>query len=231
MNKKYIVFLLVVLISISAIFTTASADYKDNFSDTDYESNGWYYTTLLGNPDGDYISAPRRRISMDLPAYTTTFYLFNENTFAEDSTVEATFENVYSSDTSYGVICRYHDYGWYEFRIVVSGEFAGTYTVYKYDDYLKSQGKNPYVNLHPGMDRYNSYDIKLGLNVRNKLKISCQGDEIRVFINGNEQFPITNGTIHDSDFTDGDSGVMVWNTPVSKSKIDLVGFEAVFDEE
>ncbi len=231
MNKKIVVFLIIVMISISVSFITAYADYKDNFSDTDYSSNGWYYTTLLGNPNGDYISAPRRRISFEMPAYDTSIYFYNENTFAEDSTVEATFENVFSNEASYGVICRHHDYGWYEFRIVVSGEFAGTYTVYKYDDYLKSQGRIAYVNLHPGMDRFYSYDIKLGINVRNTLKMSCQGDEIRIFINGNEQFPVPNGKLHDSDFTDGDNGIMIWNSPGSKAKIDLVGFNAVFDEE
>lgn len=231
MSKKFVVSLLVVLVSLMAIFMTASADFKDDFSDTDYESNGWYYRTLLGNPDGGYLTAPRRRLSMDLPAYDTSFYLFNENTYAEDTTVEATFENIFSSSTTYGVICRYHDYGWYEFRIVVSGEYAGTYTVYKYDQYLKDQGKTPYVILHPGMDRYNSYDIKLGLNVKNTLKMSCEGDEIRIWINGNEQFPIANGVLHDNDFTDGESGIMVWNNPISRAKIDLTSFKAEFAEE
>ena len=231
MSKKFVVSLLVVLVSLMAIFMTASADFKDDFSDTDYGSNGWYYRTLLGNPDGDYIAPLRRRLSIQLPAYNTSLYLFNENTFAEDTTVEATIENVLSNDTSYGVICRYHDYGWYEFRVVISGEYAGTYTVYKYDQYLKDQGKTPYVNLHPGMDRYNSYDIKLGLNVKNTLKMSCEGDEIRIWINGNEQFPITNGVLRDSDFTDGESGIMVWNSTVSRAKIDLVKFSAEFAEE
>ena len=231
MSKKFVVSLLVVLIAVLSVCMTVSADYKDDFSDTDYESNGWYYTTILGNPDGDYVEPLRRRISVHLPAYNTSFYMFNENTFAEDSTVEATFDNVFSTDTTYGVICRYHDYGWYEFRIVVAGDYAGTYTVYKYDDYLKSQGRDPYVILHPGMDRFFSYDIKLGLNVKNTLKISCEGDEIRVFINGNEQFPIQNGILRDSDFTDGDGGIMIWNQPAARAKVDLVGFKAVFDEE
>ena len=232
MSKKIVVFtLFVVLFSMLALCMAASADFKDDFSDTDYESNGWYYTTVLGNPDGDYIIPARRRVSIEMPAYNTSIYLLNENTFAEDSTVEATIENVYSTDTSYGVICRYHDYGWYELRVIVSGEFAGTYTVYKYDQYLKEQGKPPYVVLHPGMDRFFSYDIKLGLNAKNQLKMSCEGDEIRVWINGNEQFPIKNGVIRDFDFTDGDSGIMVWNSPAAKAKIDLVRFNAEFEEE
>ncbi len=232
MSKKSVISTLIfVLISLLVISMTASADYKDDFSDMDYESNGWYYRTLLGNPDGDYIVPARRRLSVQMPAYDTSLYLINENTFSEDSTVEATFENIYSSDTSYGVICRYHDYGWYEFRIIVAGNYAGTYTVYKYDQYLKDQGRAPYVILHRGMDRYFSYDIKLGLNVKNTLKMSCEGDQIRIWINGNEQFPITNGKLRDSDFTDGETGVMIWNSPLTRAKVDLINFKAEFAEE
>lgn len=233
MKGKSAFYTLVFVIILSlAVFMTASADYKDDFSDSDYRSNGWYTNVLLGNPNADYIYPARRRISMHMPDYDTTLYLVNENTYAEDSTVEATFENVYSSNTQYGVICRYHDYGWYEFRIVVSGEHAGSYTVYKYDQYLKSQGKAPYVNLHPGMDRYYSYDIKLGINVQNTLKMMCEGDEIRVFINGVEQFPIRNGKLRDSDFTDGENGFVIWTqTPGGEAQIDVTKFNAVFEEQ
>ena len=163
-----------------------------------------------------------------MPDYDTVLYMLNSNTYADDSTVEATFENVYSSNSQYGVICRYHDYGWYEFRIIVSGPNAGSYTIYKYDQYLKSQGKVPYVNLHPGMDRYFSNDIKLGINVKNTLKMICRDDEIRVFINGNEQFPIQNGKIKDSDFTDGENGFVVWTqTPGGYAQIDMTGFRSL----
>ena len=42
MNKKLVFFTLVLLlIGTLAIFMTASADFKDDFSDTDYSSNGW----------------------------------------------------------------------------------------------------------------------------------------------------------------------------------------------
>lgn len=233
MSKKLaflsLVFLLVCMLT---AVMTASADFKDDFSDTDYSSNGWYSTTLLGNPNTDYLVPARRRISLHMPDYDTALYVLNDNTYAEDQIVEATFENVYSNNTQYGVICRYHDYGWYEFRIVVAGEFAGSYTIYKYDQYLKTQGKNPYVVLHPGMDRYMTYDIKLGLNVKNTLKMICEDDEIRVFINGNEQFPIKNGKIRDDDFTDGDAGFNVWNqTPGGKAQIDITKFSALFEEQ
>ncbi len=233
MNKKLVFLTLVfVLISSLAVFMTASADFKDDFSDPDYSSNGWYYDVMLGNPDTDYLIPERRRISFHLPNYDTTLYVKNDNTFAADQTVEVTFENVLSNNVQYGVICRYHDYGWYEFRVVISGEHAGSYTVYKYDQYLKDRGKNPYVILHPGMDRYFTYDLKLGLNVKNTLKMSCEGDEIRIFINDVEQFPIRNGKLRDSDFEDGEAGFMILNERRNnnQAQIDVTKFNAIFDE-
>ena len=232
MNRKRVSFILVfVFIFTFALFMNASADFKDDFSDTDYQSNGWYTNILLGKANIDYVYPARRRISMHMPDYDTALYFVNENTFAEDSSVEATFENVYSSNSQYGVVCRYQDYGWYEFRIVVSGEWAGTYTVYKYDQYLKSQGKAPYVILHPGMDRYYSYDIKLGINAKNTLKMMCEGDTIRVFINGNEQYPIRNGRLRDGDFTDGEAGVIIWTqVPGGEAQIDITKFNSEFEE-
>ena len=73
MNKKLVFLTLVfVLISSLAVFMTASADFKDDFSDPDYSSNGWYYDVMLGNPDTDYLIPERRRISFHLPNYDTT---------------------------------------------------------------------------------------------------------------------------------------------------------------
>ena len=233
MSKKHVYLTFVfVLIGLLAVCMTASADFKDDFSDTDYASNGWYYNVLLGRTSVDYLVPERRRISFHIPDYDTAIYAMNDNTFAEDQVVEATFENVYSNNVQYGVVCRYHDYGWYEFRIVISGETAGSYMVYKYDQYLKDQGKTPYVLLHPGMDRYYTYDIKLGLNVKNTLKMSCEGDEFRIWINGNEQFPIKNGVLRDSDFEDGEAGFTIWNQRPGggQAQIDITKFNAEFDE-
>ena len=227
MNKKLILLSLVLTV-ILAFALTVSADYRDDFSDSNYSENGWHYNVLLGNPNGDYLFPEMRRISFHLPDYDTSIYLLNENTAAENSTVEATFENVFSNHASYGVVCRYHDYGWYELRVNVSGEYAGTYQVYKYDQYLKTQGKNPYVLLHPGMDRYYSYDIKLGLNVKNTLKMECEGENFRIFINGNEQFPVgRNNKLRDSDFSDGECGIAMINmVPGGNAQVDLTKFSA-----
>lgn len=228
MNKKVAFFTLVfVLVCLFAVSLSVSADYDDNFTDMDYESNGWYKYILLGKTNSDYVYPVRKRISFRMPDYDTAMYFLNDNTYADDSSVEATFENVYSSNSQYGVVCRFHEYGWYEFRIIVSGEHAGSYVVYKYDQYLKSQGKAPYVILHPGMDRYYSYDIKLGLNAQNTIKMTCEGDEIHIFINGHEQFPIRNGVIRDNDFDDGNNGIMIWTqTPGGTAQIDITHFSS-----
>ena len=235
MNKKAVFLTLVFVLTcifVSALGASAQADFKDDFSDVDYASNGWYRYVLLGNPNSDYVYTARRRLSFRMPDYDTALYFLNSNTTAEDSTVEATFENVFSSNAQYAVVCRHHDFGWYEFRIVTAGEHAGAYMVYKYDQYLKSQGKAPYVVLHPGMDRYYSYDIKLGINAVNTLKMICEGNEIRVFINGNEQFPIKNGVMRDNDFTDGDNGILIWTQrPSGAAQIDLTGFSSTVSEK
>ena len=77
-----------------------------------------------------------------------------------------------------------------------------------------------------------TYDIKLGLNVKNTLKMICEGNEIRVFINDNEQFPIRNGHIYDNDFEDGETGLTVWNNrPCAEAQIDITKFSAIYAEE
>lgn len=227
MSKKAAVFsLIVIVLCLFAITSSASAEpFSDDFSDTDYIGNGWYVNVLIGNPNANYIFPERKRLSLHMPDYNTTLYMINKYTAAGDSKVEAVFENVFSSNSQYGVVCRYHDYGWYELRIIVSGANAGSYAVYKYDRYLKSQGKNPYVIIHPGMDRYFTNDIKLGLNVTNKLGMICEGDEIRVFINDIEQYPIRNGKLTDRSYSDGENGFVIWTqTPGGTAQIDVVNF-------
>ena len=220
--KKFSILLTVfILLTVSV---SVFADYSDNFSSPDYLQNGWNPFIYLGNPNGNYFVPERNRLSLHIPAVDTYIYMPNENTFSSDSVVEATFENAFSTHSSVALICRWHDYGWYEFRVWTSGDEAGSYAIYKFDDYLKSQNKQPFVVLHRGLDRINSYDIKLGINSRNTMKMQCEGDTIRVFINGNEQFPFQGGIITDSDFTDGLSGVAVQNYREGAAQIDVLNF-------
>lgn len=231
--KKNLVFVcvLVALLSVfaSVMAQNESSSFSEKFRDIPYYDNGWEAYIRLGNPTGNYIEQSGR-LSFHLPTQDTTIYMHNHFTDGYDGTVEATFENILSMDSSYGIVCRYHDDSWYEFRINVSGPFAGSYSVYKYDQYLKDQGKNPYVLLHPGMDRYNSMDIVTGLNKKNTLKMTCIGDEIRIYINDKEQRPLGLSTIHDSDWEDGEAGFMMMNVSHSNAQMDITKFSYTPEE-
>ena len=62
------------------------------------------------------------------------------------------------------------------------------------------------------------------MNVRNKLGLSCDGSEIRVFINDKEQQATANSPIIDNQFDAGSAGVMVESYGKGVVDVDLVGF-------
>ncbi|HOW06751.1 MAG TPA: hypothetical protein PLQ28_02890 [Flexilinea sp.] len=199
--------------------------FEEKFQD-DFWDRGWQKLILFGNPEGNYYSLNRKRLSLELPSTQTAVVLTNPNVSFSDVLVEATFENILSNVASYAVICRYSEDGWYELRVNVSGPEAGSYKLLKYDFYRKEQYKNPYVLLHKGMDRIFSVDIKLGLNVKNKLGLLCEGDEIKAYINDKEQFPIKNGKITDDQFEEGSVGFSAQTYGEGLAKIDIVKFSA-----
>lgn len=199
--------------------------FKESFDD-DFWSRGWDGSVLIGNPNGNYFNPGRKRLSFNLPTTEVYAFLLNEKAETDDVYVEATFENIRSTQASYGVVCRYSDEGWYEVRANVAGPLAGSFALYKYDTYLKEIGKVPYVRLHPDMIQYFTGDIKLGMNVRNTIGLSCVGDEIRVFINGKEQTILKNTAVLDNQFDTGSVGVMVQSYANGIVDVDLVKFSA-----
>ncbi len=200
------VFGLIILILLFAGFTAVSAQGTEETFDTEFWDRGWEKYTIAGNPQGLYYNLGKKRLSFNLPVYETYAFLINPEITGEDVTVEATFENIRSASASYSVVCRFTEDGWYEFRTTVAGKEAGSYKVLKYDSYLKEQNKAPYTVLHPGMDRYNTYDINLGMNKKNTLKMICEGETIRIFINDKEQTPVKFAYLSDSDFSAGAVG-------------------------
>lgn len=201
----------------------SSGNYSEAF-DKDFWDQGWVARTLIGNPNGDYFVMGPKRLSFKLPFTEVYEYLTNDQTAHTDALVEATFENIRSNEASYGVICRYNDLGWYELRVNIAGPLQGSYAIYKYDQILKNNGQVPYVRLHPNMIQYFTSDLKLGMNVRNKLGLDCTGNKIRVFINDKEQVASLNAPIIDNQFADGVGGVMVESYGKGTVDIDFVGF-------
>jgi hypothetical protein len=216
----------VILLMLFAGFVSAQGQGFEETFDKDFWDRGWEKRVIAGNPDGFFYNLGKKRLSFNLPGLETNALVINPKVTAADIKVEATFENIHSTVASYSVICRASEDGWYEFRIYVAGPEGGSYKVYKYDSYLKEQFKTPYVILHPGMDRFFTNDIKLGLNKKNKIGLICEGESIRIFINDKEQFPVKYAGITDSDFTEGGIGFGVQSYSEGIVDVDIIKFTA-----
>ena len=206
--------------------TEEKTEIEEKFEGDIFEE-GWESRVLIGNPDGNYLNQNRKRLSFTLPATEAFVMLVNQEVPFSDVHVEGTFDNLRSTQATAAVMCRYSEDGWYELRIGLSGNEAGSYKLMKYDAYLKDQYKNPYVLLHPGMDRYMTGDIQLGPNKKNTIGLVCNGDEFRVFINGKEQFPKKNGKITDDQFEEGASGFSIQSYGKGIVDVDVTKFTAI----
>ncbi len=233
MNKpKFLLFFIFAACVMLFSVLSVSADFTDDFSDVNYAGNGWTSELMFGKPDLEYVFPGRRMLTFRFPDYNTAVYMMNQNTMAEDSAVEVSFENVYSNHGEFGVVCRSNEKGWYELRIYLSGFEAGSYAVYRYDKALREEKENPFVSLHPLQDRIYTKSLKTGINAKNTVKMLCEGDEIRVFINGNEMHPVQNGRLYAGEYRSGLSGFSVWTSgPRAYAEINVTGFRDVFENE
>ena len=233
MNKqKSLLFLVFAIYVMLFAVLSVSADFTDDFSDVDFAANGWNPGLMFGKPDLEYIFPGRRMLTFRLPDYNTAVYMVNQNTMAGDSAVEVSFENVYSNHGEFGIICRSNEKGWYELRLYLSGFEAGSYAVYRYEKALRDENENPFVCLHPLQDRIYTKSLKTGINAKNTVKMLCEGDEIRVFINGNEMHPIQNGRLYAGEYQSGLSGFSVWtHRPYGYAEINVSGFRSVFENQ
>lgn len=231
-NKLLLLSLVFVLALIPCVRLNVSADFTDDFSDNDYRANGWETRLLFGKPSLDIIFPSEGRLSFHMPDYNTAIYMLNQGTESQDSTVEVTFENVFSAHGEVGLICRYHEDSWYELRAVLSGQYAGSYKLYKYDAALLAEKKNPFVSLHPDLERFYTRDIKVGRNAKNTISMICEGETIRILINGNEQKHLWNEELKLKEYTDGINGFSVWTeTPYGLAQIDALNFRSFFENE
>ena len=226
---------LILLLLTAAILTVplcVSADFTDDFSSPDSAAAGWSFDLLYGRPNLDYLYPQPDRLSLHLPDYNTAIYMTNENTFSDDSTVELTIENVFSRHSEVGLVCRSNESGWYELRVTLSGQYAGSYTLYRYEKALKDEGKNPFVLLVPEFDRFYTRDIKVGRQSQNTFKMICEADQIRVFINGKEQTPPWNNIFWAKEYASGINGFSVrTESPYGNAQIDILEFRSLFEEE
>ena len=54
MKKSALIFLITVFVCVLTVMT-ASADFKDDFTDTDHAANGWRERLLFGMPGTEYL--------------------------------------------------------------------------------------------------------------------------------------------------------------------------------
>ena len=152
----------------------------------------WETWVAAGDPSKEYVESSGSRMNFQLPSPETYAYADRVDAVYGDVYVEAEFETFKGGPNGIAVICRGSDRGWYELRIATVNSsdrpFAGSYELYRYDYSLKQQGKNPYFNLLKNMPRINTVDIVNGYTY-NKIGLLCEGNQIRPFINGVEQFP------------------------------------------
>lgn len=169
----------------------------------------WETWVAAGDASKQFVEINNGVLAFDLPSAETYAYADRTDSVYQDVFVQAQVETYKGSANGLSVICRASDRGWYELRIATINSanrpYAGSYELYRYDYSLKAQGKNPYVNLLKNISRVNSVDIVNGTNY-NTIGLMCDGDQIRPFINGVEQFP-NKQQIFDNVLTVGTVGV------------------------
>ncbi len=114
----------------------------------------------------------------------TNFIFLHKDKKYKDVIVQAEVQNlgsVNSPNSTMSVICRASENGWYEFRITSQG----FYELLKFDQYLKNQGKNPYVNL--SREYLRTPLLKTGQE-KNLIALSCIGNQLKVYINNEQLF-------------------------------------------
>jgi len=199
---------------------TTSDYFKDTF---DSDLSAWKTFVVAGDKKKTYVEGSNGRLKFELPSAETYAYAHNANYVYQDVYVEAQFETINSGTNGIAVICRANEGGWYEFRVHTNGQYQGTYELYRYDESVRSQGKNPYVQLIKGGERWSSMDIKNGLKV-NTIGIMCIGNEFHFYINGKEQSGHKKIPV-DSTFTQGTVGVgaMSFSVGTVRIEFDYVG--------
>ena len=116
-----------------------------------------------------------------LPPNDVNYIFLNKKHTYDDVVITAEVENAGPLTNTLSLICRATEAGWYEFRISPSGY----YELLRYDQYRKDDGENPYTNFVE--KQVGSTKIVGGLE-KNEFSLSCEGDVISAFINGEQLY-------------------------------------------
>jgi hypothetical protein len=156
--------------------------FRDEFDYEDLLANGWSYEWVTGNSQNDAeISTLDGRLVIKIsPRDENVVKLYRESAVYTDVVVQAEVENKGDSRNGASVLCRVNENGFYEFRISSGGQ----YWIYRYDQKLKKESKNPYVFIAEGGSQF----IHTGTK-KNAFSMVCIGNDFRYFINNEELKP------------------------------------------
>lgn len=158
--------------------STAQQFFTEEF-DTALSSD-WETLTVTGSDkaDADKVTVEPKdgRLIWDFESEYVYYYLFYTAFEYEDVRIDVRADNRGKNNNSISLICRYDpEVGWYEFNIANNGLYNIIYAE------VNSNGKIGYKTITDG----GSNDIKQGKDV-NEYGISCKGDELTLYINGEE---------------------------------------------
>jgi hypothetical protein len=143
-------------------------------------SGNWDILTVSGSNDADpdkvTVEADNGNLVWDFDSEYVYYYLFYNAFEYEDVRLEVRADNRGRNNNSISLICRYDpDVGWYEFNIANNGLYDILYAE------IESDGDIAYNTVANG----GSNAINQGMEV-NEYAITCQDDELTLFINGDE---------------------------------------------
>jgi hypothetical protein len=163
--------------------TEPPAPQAQEFFDEEFDnplSSDWDFLTVTGSNDADpdkvTVEAADGKLVWDFDSEYVYYYLFYNAFDYEDVRLDVLSDNRGRNNNSVSLICRYDpDIGWYEFNIANSGLYDILYAE------IQSNGDIAYNAIANG----GSLAIKQGMEV-NEYGIICEGDELTLFINGDE---------------------------------------------
>ncbi|KXK15382.1 MAG: hypothetical protein UZ14_CFX002000402 [Chloroflexi bacterium OLB14] len=149
--------------------SSGSAFFTEEF-DSDPQ---WYYEVIQGNeksdPESVKVEFDDSLMIFEIPDPQLYAYYIYEGYSYEDVKVSVKFENRGVNSQQVSLVCRVSDDGWYEFAVGSDGLWE-LYAVSGGYDRLTNGGSN---------------DINQGKAV-NEYSMICEGNEISLFINGEE---------------------------------------------
>jgi len=148
-------------------------------------SSDWSIFTVTGSnkadPDKVTVEAQDGNLVWNFDSEYVYYYLFYSAFEYEDARVDVRADNRGRNNNSISLICRYDpDIGWYEFNIANNGLYDILYGE------VTDSGEIAYNTIANG----GSNAIKQGKEV-NEYAITCKGDELTLYINGDEVNSIT----------------------------------------